>query len=136
MNKKIVRFEIQDMLPIGLTLIVAGIGLVYGLNVMSDIKSDFCDGTLEHYANGTCHTCPNSTYNTFSALNQCANGTASSNATVNATASTGATADVNASTDAIRGIAKIPEKMPLIATVIVAAIIIGILVRYLMVRFA
>ena len=45
-------------------------------------------------------------------------------------------AEYNASVSAIEGVAKIPEKMPLIATVIVAAIIIGILVRYLMVRFA
>jgi len=42
----------------------------------------------------------------------------------------------NASTDAIQGVAKLPNKLPLIATVIVAAVIIGILVRYLYVRFA
>ena len=45
------------------------------------------------------------------------------------------TADYNASGDAITGVGKIPEKMPTIAKVVVAAIIIGILVRYLMVRY-
>jgi len=90
MEKKMVEFEIKDMLPIGLTFVVLGIGLSYGLNVMGDVKDDMTAGTAER----------------------------------------------NASEAAIQGVGKIPEKMPLIATVIVAAIIIGILVRYLMVRFA
>ena len=45
------------------------------------------------------------------------------------------TAEYNATADAITGISKIPEKLPLIATVVVAAIIIGILVRYLFNQF-
>lgn len=44
------------------------------------------------------------------------------------------TAEYNASVQAIQGVSKFPQKMPLIATVVVAAIIIGILIRYLMVR--
>jgi len=82
MRKRIVKFEIQDLLPIGLTFVVAGIGLVYGLNVMGDMRSDMCGDTGYLW---------------------------------NSSAS---------------------KKMPLIATVIIAAVIIGILVRYLMVRFA
>ncbi len=89
MDKKVVRFDIRDLLPIGLTFVVLGIGLTYGLNVMGDVKSDMTSGSAEY----------------------------------------------NASVSAIKGVANIPEKMPLIATVILAAIIIGILVRYLMVRF-
>jgi len=89
MDKKVCKFEIRDLLPIGLTFVVLGIGLTYGLNVMSDVKDDMTANTSEY----------------------------------------------NASEDAIDGVSKIPEKLPLIATVIVAAIIIGILVRYLMVRF-
>ena len=89
-QKTVSEFEIRDMLPIGLTFVVLGIGLTYGLNVMGDVKDDMTAGTAER----------------------------------------------NASEDAISGVAKIPEKMPLIATVVVAAIIIGILVRYLLVRFS
>jgi len=44
-------------------------------------------------------------------------------------------AEFNATRDAITGVSKIPEKLPLIATVVVAAVIIGILVRYLFLRF-
>jgi|TARA_R100000501_G_scaffold5970_1_gene13113 hypothetical protein len=90
MEQKTAQFQIQDMLPIALTLVVAGIGIAYGLNVMSDIKADFTPGTDEHIA-------------------------------------------INYS---IVGVSKLPDKLPLIATVIVAAIIIGILVRYLFMRFS
>ena len=143
MEKRIVRFEIQDLLPIGLTLVVAGIGIVYGMSVMSDIKSGFCGGGLEHQSGGSCLICPNSTYNRFlpgeTGGNICTNVTAADvqgyNSSDNATAGLGGNTEWNASQNAIRGVAKIPEKMPLIATVIIAAIIIGILVRYLMVRF-
>ena len=85
---KTVRFEIQDLLPIGLTFVVLGIGLAYGLNVMGDVKTDMTANSYEY----------------------------------------------NATDDAIQGVDKIPAKLPLIATVVVAAIIIGILVRYLMVN--
>ena len=83
------KFQIQELLGIGLTLVVLGIGLAYGLEVMGDIKADM---------------------------------------TVNGSA-------YNATGEAIEGVSKIPNKMPTIATVIVAAVIIGILVTYLWGRF-
>ena len=88
-QKTVCEFDIGDMLPIGLTFVVLGIGLSYGLEVMSDVRDGMTANSAER----------------------------------------------NATDDAIAGVAKIPEKMPMIATVVVAAIIIGILVRYLMVRF-
>lgn len=87
------KFQIQELLGIGLTLVVLGIGLAYGLQVMGDIRNDM-----------------NSDY-----LNS--------------------SIGYNASTDAIEGVTKIPNKMPTIATVIVASVIIGILVTYLWGRF-
>ena len=90
MEYKVSEFEIQDLLPIGLTFVVTGIGIAYGLNVMGDVKDDMTTNSAEY----------------------------------------------NATNDAITGVAKIPKKMPLIATVVVAALIISILVRYLMVRYA
>ena len=89
MERKVAEFDIQDILPIGLTLVVTGIGIAYGLNVMGDVRDDMTVGSAEY----------------------------------------------NATQDGINGVAKLPEKMPLIVNVIVAAIIIGILIRYLMVRF-
>jgi len=47
MEQKLATFNIQDLLPIGLTIVVLGIGLGYGLNVLSDVKSDMTSGTDE-----------------------------------------------------------------------------------------
>jgi len=99
---KTAKFDIKDLLPIGMTLVVLGIGLAYGLNVMGDVRADEVTGV----------------------------------AGCNATATTSCGASYNASSDAITAVAKIPEKLGLIVTVIIAAVIIGILVRYLFVRFA
>ena len=87
MNK--VRFQIGDLLGIGMTLVVLGIGLAYGLQVMGDVQDDMTANSEEFNATG----------------------------------------------NAIEGVAKIPEKLPTIATVIVAAVILGILVTYLWARF-
>lgn len=92
------NFDIGDVLTIGLVLVVTGIALAVGLQIMGDVRTDM-EGTGFNASDP-------STY----------------------------TAEYNATTSAIDGVAKLPEKFPLIATVVVAAIIIGILVRYLFVR--
>ena len=99
--RQTIKFEIQDLLPIGLTFVVLGIGLAYGLSVMSDVRTDLVSGSVG----------------------------------CNATSKALCAADYNATVDAITGVAKFPDKMPLIATVVIAAIIIGILVRYLVKAF-
>ena len=85
-----IKFQLKELLGVGFTLVVLGIGLAYGLQVMSDVEDDMTSGSVEQMA--------------------------VANATL--------------------GVAKIPEKLPTIATVIVAAVIIGILVTYLWARFA
>ena len=114
MNKK--AFTIQDLLPLGLTLVVLGIGLGYGLNVLGDIKSDMSDCNSTFTYNETIGLCHNTTGTTYHP-------------------SIYGGAEFNATDDAMTGVAKLPAKLPLIVTVIVAAIIIGILVRYLLIRF-
>ena len=88
--QKIVEFQISELLGIAMTLVVLGIGIGYGLQVMGEIKDDMTPSSFE----------------------------------------------ANATQSAIEGVAKIPEKLPTIATVIVASVIIGILVTYLWGRFA
>jgi len=78
------KFELNQLLGVALAIVVLGIGTAFGLNVLSEIKSDF----------------------------------------------TASSAEANATQDAIDGVAKIPEKLPLIVTVVIAAIIIGIIVRF------
>jgi len=82
------KFQIGDLLPLSLTIVVAGIGMAYGLSVLADVRDDM----------------------------------------------TATTAEYNATADTITAVAKFPSKLGLIVTVIVAAVLIGILVRYLMVR--
>ena len=121
-TKQIATFQIQDMLPIGLTIIVLGIGLGYGLSVMGEVSEDMAECSNDSFIfNQNTSNCVNTTDEThFYHVSLYMNNN-------------GAT--FNATQDAIEGTAKLPEKLPLIVTVIVAAIIIGILVRYLMVRY-
>jgi len=86
MNKK--GFTISEMLPLGLTIVVLGIGLSLGLTVLADFRADQTSGSDAY--NGT--------------------------------------------SDAIEGVNKFTAYLPTIALVVVVAVIIGILVRYLFMR--
>lgn len=111
------KFEITDLLPIGLTIVVIGIGMAYGIEVLDDTQDSLgnedCTAGYWNSTSGVCQV--SSTNQTAVSLN----GNA-----------------YNATGDALTGVAKFPAKLPLVVTVIVAAVIIGILVRYLMVRFS
>ena len=84
------EFTIQELLGVGFTLVVLGIGLAYGLDVMADVQGDFAADSAQDMAID------------------------------NATA----------------GIANIAKRIPTIATIVVAAVVIGILITYLWARFA
>ena len=86
------QFELTDLMAIVMTLGVAGIGLIYMLQVQEDVKSD-----------------------------------------INATASPEAYA---AAGKVVTGTGKFGTKFGLIVTVVIAALIIGVLIRYLWVRFS
>lgn len=99
-RKRRARVQVSDILPLSLTLVVAGIGIAFGMNVLSDTKADFVTNT----------------------------------AGCNSTDTSSCGAAYNATGDTITGVAKFSDKMGLIATVIVAAIVIGLLVRFLFLR--
>lgn len=109
-TKKVLKFELSELFGIGMLFVVIGIGMVYGLNVLSDVKTDMkidCQSPTTY--NSTAGVCYYNHAPVYSA-------------------------HYNSSVDSITGVSKFPQKLPLIATVVVAAIIIGILIRYLMVR--
>ena len=112
------KFQIGDLLPIGITLVVLGIGLAFGLEITGDVQNDVGTSSCSGRTDG---------FTTYSATSKaCTN-------------STGQTSEVgsgewNATVSTISGVSKLPAKLPIIVTVIVAAVLIGILVRYLMVR--
>jgi len=99
---KVAEFDIKDILPIVLIIVVAGIGAAFGLQVTGDIKSDMVTG-----ATGC-----------------------------NATVTSGCGFDYNATEDTQEGVANITSKFGIIGSVVAAAIILGILVRYLYNMFA
>lgn len=84
LEQKEVEFNFQDLLPIGITLVVLSIVLAYGLQVQGEVRDDMTSGSAEY----------------------------------------------NATQDGIEAVAKLPEKLGTIVTIIVAAVIIGILIRY------
>jgi len=87
---RVAEFDIKDILPIVLIIVVAGIGAAFGLQVTGDIKADMTADSLEY----------------------------------------------NATEDAQVGVSNITSKFGIIGSVVAAAIILGILVRYLYNMFA
>lgn len=77
--------DFKDILGIGMTIVVTVIGMAYGAQVTSDIKSDMTANTLEYNISGY----------------------------------------------GLTGLKNLSVKIPTMATVLAAAIILGIVVRYL-----
>lgn len=88
MEQKVALYDIQDLWPVALVFIVVGIGIAFGLDVLTDVKADFTASSVE----------------------------------------------ANATQDAIEAVSKFPEKMGILATVVVAAILIGVLVKAFVLR--
>lgn len=108
-----IKFQIWDLLGIGMTLIVVGIAMAFGMQVMGETRGDMCEDQDFSYDSGSGVCFTNGTHTQVAGTDQAFNSTES----------------------AIDGVAKIPEKLPTIATVIVAAVILGILITYLWQRF-
>ena len=81
--------ELNQILTVGIIIAVAGIGLVFTMDIISDVKDDYDDSQ---------------------------------------TANDNLTMDVASNTQT--SLTNIGTKMPLIATVVVAAILIGLLLRF------
>jgi len=98
--------DINSILPIALTFVVTGIAVAYGLQVLGDVQDD----TMESVANCGLNS-TGGTGGTISYTN-CGN-------------------DYNATVDSIDAVSKFPEKLGLLATIVIASIVLFILVRYL-----
>lgn len=118
MRRRTAHVEISDILPFALTLVVAGMGIAFGLDILDDTRDDI--------GQSVCKARTDSFTGYDTASNVCTN--TSGNTAVPAAA------QFNATTDTITGVAKFSDKMGLIATVIVAALVIGLLVRFLFMR--
>ena len=119
---KPIKYSVQELLGVGFTLVVLGIGIAYGIDITADIRDDF---------GGDSCAADNSQYAYNLSTQKCYNTTNHSQTEV----APGA-AEFNATVDTITGLGKITEKIETIAVVVVASVIIGILVTYLWARFA
>ena len=75
--------DLKDLFPVAVTFVALGVLLTFGLQVQSDVRSDFSAGTAEY----------------------------------------------NASSNAIEANTNLTSKLPILGTIIIAAIVIGILVK-------
>jgi len=114
MKDKRAKLDLQDLIPVGLVLVVAGILLSFGAQVTGDIRSDLCDtGDFYNSTSGVCQE---------SATNQ-------------TTVDGGY--DFNISTSSLEGQWNLSNRMPTIGLVAAIVIVIGLLVSgfgYLMGR--
>jgi hypothetical protein len=103
-NKK--GLNLNSLLPIALLFVVTGIAIAFGLNILGDVKDDFCSGTV---VAGRCYSSyTNTTVNTLSE-----------------------STEWNATAQAVTGVAKFPAKLGILATVLIAALLIGVLLKYM-----
>lgn len=130
-KKQTAKFEIRDLLGIGISLVVLVIALAYGLEVLGDQKEEMCNYNYDD-GDGSCNQCADVVHPVYNATtNLCYNATGQGAFTP----TNQATAELNATTDGMTALAKIPNKLPMIVTVIIAAVIIGVLIRYLWVQY-
>ena len=107
-KSQIAEFELGDLVGITITFVIIGIAVTYGVKTQSDVRSGLVTNVANCGRNST-------------------GGTAAPTYTSCGLA-------YNASGDAILGTKKISDNLPTIGLIVVAAVIIGILVRYLLVR--
>lgn len=88
MEQEVAYYDLSDLWPVALTFIVVGIGLAFGLQVLSEVKTDLTANSVE----------------------------------------------ANATTETIEAVSKFPAKLGIIATVVIAAVLIGILIRAFVMR--
>ena len=116
-----VRFDMKDLLPIGIGLVVFAIAIGFGLQITGDMKADFGDNACASRSD---------TYKTFNVTSaKCYNDTTMKSAEVGPN-----NAAVDGAADSITAIAKFPDKLGILVTVILAAIVIGVLVKFLVFR--
>ena len=104
--------EINELFSIVMIFIVTGVGIAFGLSILGDSKVDFSEtGCPTGYTWQQAGYCwKNSNHSIHTAPNS---------------------AEYNATVNSIDAVVKFPEKMGLLATVLIAGLIIGVLVKYL-----
>jgi hypothetical protein len=96
--------DLQDLFPIAVTFVALGVLIGFGLSVQSSIKEEFVTYTASCGRNSTGGTGATILY-------------------------TGCGADYNSSVKAIEANSNLSSKLPVLATIVVAAIVVGVLIK-------
>jgi uncharacterized protein YjeT (DUF2065 family) len=119
------NFRIGDLVGIGITLVVVGVVLSFGAKIFSNVKEDSCEAT---YDDGDCRACPDGyTYNTSG--DECYETTNTSNTTSYTSGTTDESFSVAGNSS--EGLGTLADNLPLIATIVVAAVVVGIIIVYM-----
>ena len=96
--------DMQDLFPVAITFVALGVLIAFGLNVQTDIRDDFVTG----------------------AANCGANSTGGSGGTISYS---DCGPEYNASQKAIEANSNLSSKLPILGTIIIAAIVVGVLIK-------
>lgn len=113
-DREVAEIELGQIFSIVMIISITVVGAAYMINVMGDVKDDMGTTSCAARSDGFIY------YNTTSDM--CYNSTSGHTAVLGA--------EYNASVDGITAVAKFPTKMTLVATIVVAVIIITLLTRY------
>jgi hypothetical protein len=110
-SEQVAEFGLDNLVEIVLTFVVAGIAIAYGTSIQSDVRDEFVTNTWGCGLNAT-------------------NGTGAG------TLYTGCGSAWNASNSAMKANDSIADKMPTLAKIMIAAMILTVLVTYMWMRKA
>lgn len=101
------EISLNELVTVGITLVVVGLIFVYGLDITKDIRDDdpTCPTTFSY--NTTAGDCTNSSGDHYTPTNP----------------------DWLVANDTMRGLAEVPEKLPTIAIILAVSVIIFVLLR-------
>lgn len=127
MNKKGQGLGLGMLITVVIIFLIVGLAAIFSLDIIEDTEKDFCTSDGHNYVGNTCLGCENAVYPYFnSSDNKCYNSTSGVGSTSVVSIIAGK-ASTNATGDVVLGISKVPEKMPTLGNVAIAAIIIGVL---------
>jgi len=107
------KLGLGDLLPVGVTLVVVGLALAFGLQVTGEVKDDIGTDSCSERTDGY------TTYNETG--DHCLNASGSRAAPTSA--------DWNATGDAVEGTGNLSSKLPTIGLIAGVVVVIGLLVR-------
>jgi len=98
------KMDLKDLFGVAVTFVALGVLITFGLNVQTDVRDDFVTGAASCGANSTGGQGGNILY-------------------------TNCGYEYNASVSAIQANTNLASKLPILGTIVIAAIVVGVLIK-------